>query len=510
MDRKEKIIYVDVDHVEKPAETDSYWKIKRKLQEDSVEDSLAMVVQAYNRIDRVKECVDAIFQYTSHWDFTLYLMDNGSDTEEILQYFQSIPYEKKRIIRYTKNVTGVFAIDYLYREFIREKYLVHVNDDAIVTEHWLDNLMRCMKSNPKIGIVSPVLSNTFYRQEEDLGGFSSLEEMQKKAKEFNQSNPKKWEETMIILPIVALYRRSMLDDVGLYDLGFVFDYGDNDFTLRVRRMGYKLMVCRDTFVHHNHDYQKIPKAKYEQRVIEGKVGHECYIEKYGHAHVNRRAEVYIDDSIKEYEPLDFLSEKLTILFLNPGSGSQILYLKNYLEQTGREIQRIDVVSEEVEYYEDLRGLRIPGKLEIGRREELAVRLRDEDYDIIVENGFLNTIAKPFSYMEILHEKMKPAGIIFYRLENVMNELLFLALLQISVDSGSEVPSLLSFSQILEKIQMLGGKNASLKATQISKKREKALEMTGNYLERCLSEQPSKREEVMNYFLIRYYYITYQK
>ena len=73
-----------------------------------------------------------------------------------------------------------------------------------------------------------------------------------KAALFNKSNPAKWEEKIRLIPTAALYRREVFDTVGLYDAGFMHDFGDDDFTFRVRRAGYKLILCRDTFVHHDH------------------------------------------------------------------------------------------------------------------------------------------------------------------------------------------------------------------------------------------------------------------
>ena len=87
-------------------------------------------------------------------------------------------------------------------------------------------------------MICPASTNVSNYQQENLGGFNNSEEMQMKAALFNKSNPAKWEEKIRLIPTAALYRREVFDTVGLYDAGFMHDFGDDDFTFRVRRAGY--------------------------------------------------------------------------------------------------------------------------------------------------------------------------------------------------------------------------------------------------------------------------------
>lgn len=110
-------------------------------------------------------------------------------------------------------------------------------------------------------MICPASTNVSNYQQENLGGFNNSEEMQMKAALFNKSNPAKWEEKIRLIPTAALYRREVFDTVGLYDAGFMHDFGDDDFTFRVRRAGYKLILCRDTFVHHDHNQEALPPER---------------------------------------------------------------------------------------------------------------------------------------------------------------------------------------------------------------------------------------------------------
>lgn len=54
------------------------------------------------------------------------------------------------------------------------------------------------------------------------------------------------------------------------------DFGDDDFTFRVRRAGYKLILCRDTFVHHDHNQEALPP----ERLAISQRSREFFREKY--------------------------------------------------------------------------------------------------------------------------------------------------------------------------------------------------------------------------------------
>ena len=116
-------------------------------------------------------------------------------------------------------------------------------------------MLRCAESDPRIGMVNPVSSNVSNFQNVEFA-FASLEEMQRKAAEHNVSDPRKWHERLRLVTLGTLYKRECLDMIGKADYGFFHDFVDDDLTFRVRRAGYKAILVRDVFVHHDHDLMK--------------------------------------------------------------------------------------------------------------------------------------------------------------------------------------------------------------------------------------------------------------
>jgi 2-polyprenyl-3-methyl-5-hydroxy-6-metoxy-1,4-benzoquinol methylase len=71
------------------------------------------------------------------------------------------------------------------------------------------------------------------------------------AEQYNHSDPSKWEERLKLIGFCLLVKREAYEAVGGLDERFTpGNYEDDDFCLRIRRAGYKLKICTDTFIHH--------------------------------------------------------------------------------------------------------------------------------------------------------------------------------------------------------------------------------------------------------------------
>ncbi|SHJ04478.1 glycosyltransferase [Propionispora hippei] len=128
--------------------------------------------------------------------------------------------------------------------------IVLLESDVIVTHHWLDNLTACLYSEPGIGAVAPVTNYGGYAQAVPVS-YQSIDEMHSYTQKYNLSNSSCWEERIKLAGYCLAVRKTVIDSVGLLDGTFSSGYLlDDDYSFRIRAGGYKLMLCRDTFVHH--------------------------------------------------------------------------------------------------------------------------------------------------------------------------------------------------------------------------------------------------------------------
>ena len=128
--------------------------------------------------------------------------------------------------------------------------LVLLNNDTVVTPHWLDNMAQALYSAPDIGIVGPVTNYASGSQQVHYS-FADLAEFENIARQVNQPDPSKWQATMRIVGICMVFRRTLLEQVGLLDERFgPGHYEDDDYCFRAREQGYRLLICRNALIYH--------------------------------------------------------------------------------------------------------------------------------------------------------------------------------------------------------------------------------------------------------------------
>ena len=134
-----------------------------------------------------------------------------------------------------------------------------------------------MESDSKIGYASPGATSISNLQQISIP-FTSIERFQEKAGKFNSSDPRKWEERVVLLPNVLCCPTALLQCIGYYDTRFYRgEFADDDISFRIRRAGYQLVYCGDTVTHH---YGSVTTAQDHQNnsFQEGK---ETFFQKYG-------------------------------------------------------------------------------------------------------------------------------------------------------------------------------------------------------------------------------------
>lgn len=125
-----------------------------------------------------------------------------------------------------------------------------LNNDILVTPNWLSNLLNCLQSDDKIGMVGPVTNFISGEQLIEVP-YQSIEDMYSFAATHNVPNAGKWQGTDRIVGFCLIFRRELFEATGYLDEGFeIGNFEDEDYVLRVRLNGRKLVIARDTFIHH--------------------------------------------------------------------------------------------------------------------------------------------------------------------------------------------------------------------------------------------------------------------
>lgn len=408
---------IDTNNIFPPME--SSWLLQSRANSassftQSLENELSIAVISYNRIDKTKVCVENLIKHTKI-PFNLILIESGS-APDVLEFYKSVDFPNKTIIRITKNISGNFSFK-VAMENLKSKYCAIVSNDVVVTENAIENLLKCIKSANNIGWVSPVSSNVSNLQQVDLE-FNTPEEMHEKAAEYNVSNPLKWHQRMCLMPAIFFYRKECIDVVGGFDYGFFHDFADDDMARRVNRAGYKTILCKDTWVHHNHIYNLNPEESIKQaKSLEQ--GMKNFIEKY--YGINpwddiRNFEMELISNIKKPEKQDFEPQ---ILGIDTRCGTPILEIKNRLREYGVTETVCHAFTTEAKYFFDLQT--ICNTVNCDRIDFISDYYNNESLDYILVGEPVNNYINPYLLVKHLFALLKPNGTLLIKLRNTSNE-----------------------------------------------------------------------------------------
>lgn len=368
--------------------------------------------QAYNHLeDQTKMAIHAILENTQNVDYELLLVDNGS-MDGTLDFFRSIPYRKKRIFHVKENHGAVFG--YLAAknagdgEFIRGKYFAPLPSDVVVTKNWLKNLVTCMESDPRIGMVVPTANYASYHQDVKLQ-FSTYGEMQTAAADYNISDPRKWEERLRVIPTASLIRSSLRK---LYetDYAFYYNFSDDDLSFTYRRFGYRLILCRDTFVYHAPG-TAMSKEDFE---FDLQAGREIFRRKYF------GIDPWLDTRFDELLRMKCLAaaprkEENRILGIDVRCGADLLHFKNGLRSLGMENVTLSAFVQDAKYWIDLQTI-CNGEVFCLPLQNLAAALCGRTYDYIVFGEPLYCYGDPKALLELMRDHLSAGGRVAGRVE----------------------------------------------------------------------------------------------
>ena len=363
---------------------------------------------AYNHLEEyTKPSIEALLRYTDDIDYELILVDNGS-SDDTLAYFEQIPYEKKRIYRITENKGAgygyIAASRFCRGKFFRGQYIVMLPQDVFVTKNWLTNLLCCMESDEKIGMVAPFSNFVSNLQQVDLG-FTDMEDMQKKAAVFNQSDPTKWEERLRLVPTTYVVR-SELWDIYQTDPAFVYNFMDDDQCCIYRRLGYRLMACGDTFVYHGGHigFQNVDKLESDLEK-----GRTIFRNKYW------GIDAWRDMMNLDMELCVALSERcrhvpqLTVLGVDVRCGAPLLSLRNLLYAKGVP-SVLAAYTCDAKYYADLQTV-VSDRLYCGDSDRILQKCNGQCYDVVMLGEYLDHYENCAAFLDDLLQLVRPGGML---------------------------------------------------------------------------------------------------
>ena len=207
-----------------------------------------IVVPVFNGLTHVKDCLSSLVEYTCPALLeSIFVIDDASD-RSTASYLaeQAKRYPVIDLRRNTRNLGFVASANAGLR-LGSAPYIILVNSDVIVTPRWLDRLIACAESDPRIGSVNP-LTNTASSLNIPLAPGANFFGMDLV---LESGSARRYSDVVTGVGFCMLLRRAALEDVGLFDEVFGRGYcEDSDLCMRLVSKGWRTVVSDDVYVYH--------------------------------------------------------------------------------------------------------------------------------------------------------------------------------------------------------------------------------------------------------------------
>ena len=218
---------------------------------ESLYPKVSVIVLCYNNLEFTKSCLKGLLSVGGYPNVEIIMVDNGS-TDGTHEYLKELEQETDNFIVMTNAENlGFSAGNNVGIKVATGDYIVLLNNDTYPTPGWIFGLVRHLRNDPELGLISPVTNNIGNEAKIDIH-YANMESMI--AASFKYTSRRK--DKLLFVPTVAFFcvafSRELSDEVGLLDEQFGQGFfEDDDYCRRVSEAGYKVAIAEDVFVHHH-------------------------------------------------------------------------------------------------------------------------------------------------------------------------------------------------------------------------------------------------------------------
>jgi GT2 family glycosyltransferase len=210
----------------------------------------SVIVPCFSQLEFTRHCLTALFRHTrAPWE--LIVVDNGS-TDGTAMYLAGVQDASPVPITVVSNPANrgyASAVNHGLTAALGD-FLVLLDNDAVVTDGWLDQLVALAGADPTIGLTGPMSNAAMVPQLVEHVPYADLERMPAFASNWRDQHRGQWFTVGRLSGFCLLMKRAVYDKVRGLDESFVVGFADDDLAERARRAGFQLAVAHDLFVHH--------------------------------------------------------------------------------------------------------------------------------------------------------------------------------------------------------------------------------------------------------------------
>ncbi|HLS05798.1 MAG TPA: glycosyltransferase family 2 protein [Wenzhouxiangella sp.] len=209
---------------------------------------VSVVIPNWNGAAHLPECMDSLAQQTFA-DFETTVVDNGSKDESLALLAERYPWAS--VIALDDN-RGFSAAVNRGIEASRAEYVVLMNNDTRACPDWLERLVEAMDRHPQASFAACRM--LLYDPPHDIDSAGDSFSLFSGGKNIGAGEPADSHDRLAWVfgacAGAAIYRRSLFDDIGLFDEDFFLIYEDVDIDLRAQVAGHRCLYVPDAVIYH--------------------------------------------------------------------------------------------------------------------------------------------------------------------------------------------------------------------------------------------------------------------
>jgi len=227
---------------------------------------VSVILLNWNGLHYLKDCLPSLMAQT-YTDFEVILADNGS-TDGSVEWGKA-NYPQVRLICNETNVGFCVANNRAIRA-ITSPYVVLLNNDTRVEPGWLAALVEAAESDSTVGMCA---SKMLFADHPDMINSTGISldpvgiAWDRRGGE--PDDPQEHGPIEVFGPCggAALYRRAMLDQIGLFDEDLVAYLEDLDLAWRARLAGWRCLYAPSARVYHVHSGTWVKNSPWKSRLL---------------------------------------------------------------------------------------------------------------------------------------------------------------------------------------------------------------------------------------------------
>ena len=247
---------------------------------------VSIILVNYNTKDLLLNCIKSIYEKTQNLKFEIFIVDNNS-TDDSCNAIENC-YPDVKLIKNDSNLGFGIANNIAIKQS-NSKYILCLNTDTLLINNAIKELFDYMENNLDTAVVGGNLYHqdmtSAYSHYDYINWWNSsllywlLKTSLKKF--FSPQELKSITDVDFVSGADMFIRKSVLDEVGLFDENIFMYYEDMDLCKRIKESGYKIKIIPNAKIFHLEGSSCKNFLKRTQLSVKGKYY-------YVHRHCNGR------------------------------------------------------------------------------------------------------------------------------------------------------------------------------------------------------------------------------